>query len=336
MGRKKTKDASAPDDRTVHIPIPQDIRTRDLERTLMQALAIGAYCFSHSPAMCRQILAQSLSQSGRPRTAGAQRQKIVSAEANRIPMGEWMLGALHDISWKTSSKHKLSDASSLTSRSSQTIEEGLKYEREIALYLEAWAKANGGSAEHVGTDNRPGDVVLAFPSRGPCREGLRMVVEVRSRRSRIGRKAVANVLAEAMAARSAEAAIYLSRTAEGLVHELGDWSEGDCSAGPFVACTHEHLTTAVCYLLASIEITRLRRASAEVDDTAIRNQISRVRTALEGLRKISRLGNEIRSATWEIDDESDRLRQEVRDALTLIEQAVHDPSKHGGSPRNET
>lgn len=136
-----------------------------------------------------------------------------------------------------------------------------------------------------------------------------------------------------MEARSSGAAIYLSRTSEGLGHELSDWAEGECRAGPFVACTQEHLTTALRYLQSKKAIARLRHMSAEVDQDAIHDQIGRIRTTLDAVRKVSRLGNEIRSATWEIDDEADRLRHDIRDALRLIEDALRDRARNEGTQR---
>ena len=47
-----------------------------------------------------------------------------------------------------------------------------------------------------------------------------------------------------------------------------------------------------------------------------------MRLALDEIRRMSRLANEIRSATWQIDDESDKLRHEIRDALRVIEDAL--------------
>lgn len=74
--------------------------------------------------------------------------------------------------------------------------------------------------------------------------------------------------------------------------------------------------------LCSEENIEDRPASPGVDEAAIQGQIVRVHVALDGIRKMSRLANEIRSAIWEIDDESDRLRHEIRDALRLIEDAL--------------
>lgn len=71
--------------------------------------------------------------------------------------------------------------------------------------------------------------------------------------------------------------------------------------------------------------------SAEVDQDAIHDQIGRIRTTLDAVRKVSRLGNEIRSATWEIDDEGDRLRHDIRDALRLIEDALRDRTRDEGT-----
>jgi len=176
--------------------------------------------------------------------------------------------------------------------------------------------------QHVGGDNLPGDILveLATIREGEC--PMRVIIEVRDRRAPKGRKAVSGLLARAISARSANAAIYLSRTAEGLANELGEWAEGECTGGPFVTCTHEHLTTALRFLHMRKRVAELRRSAPEVDEAAIDSQVLRVRTALDRFKNIARRSNEIRSCTWEIDDQAANLRSEIRDALTTIEDAL--------------
>lgn len=235
-----------------------------------------------------------------------------------------VLSALEPVLQQLGNRSKQSTHGHAARASEDAIQKGIEYEMHVVELLQSWGRHSGARVEHVGADNRPGDIVVEFPSHRPDEDGLRVVVEVRNRQNPEGRKAVSALLEQAAAVRTASAAIYLSRTSEGLGSELRDWSEGECRAGPFVICTHEHLITALRYLHTKKSLVMLRRNSLEIDQQSIRGQIGRIRTTLEAVRKISRLGNEIRSATWEMDDETDRLRQEIRDALRLIEDALRD------------
>jgi hypothetical protein len=56
---------------------------------------------------------------------------------------------------------------------------------------------------------------------------LNVVIEVRDRQSAKGRKAISDDLTEAVIERGARAAIYISRSQEGLAKEIGEWAEGE-------------------------------------------------------------------------------------------------------------
>ena len=205
---------------------------------------------------------------------------------------------------------------------SQTISKGKRYEDEVVKLLQPWTRVAGAMVQHVGGDNLPGDILIELATSRESEGPMRVVIEVRDRRAPKGRKAVSGLLARAIAARSANAAIYLSRTAEGLANELGEWAEGECNGGPFVTCTHEHLTTALRFLHMRKRVAELRRSAPEVDEAAIDAQVLRIRTALDRFKNIARRSNEIRSCTWEIDDQAANLRSEIREALTTIEDAL--------------
>lgn len=67
---------------------------------------------------------------------------------------------------------------------------GIEYENYVLGMLQIWARSSGARVEHVGADNRPGDIVVEFVSRGPEEDPVRAVIEVRNRQSPLGRKAV--------------------------------------------------------------------------------------------------------------------------------------------------
>src|SRR5262245_4860336 len=95
-----------------------------------------------------------------------------------------------------------------------------------------------------------------------------------------GRQAISNCMNEAMAKRRANSAIYVGKTRVGLAKEIGEWAEGSCEAGRWVACTHEHLVTALRFLMAQDRLQQLRTSGPAVDASSIESQIQRIRTSL--------------------------------------------------------
>jgi hypothetical protein len=200
----------------------------------------------------------------------------------------------------------------------QTTEKGLPYEEQVVRELQPWSNIVGAEVCHVGQDNRPGDVLFRLRS-----DGLSLIIEVRDRQQPWGRKAISDCLNDAMAERGTNAGLYLSRTVGGLAKEIGDWAEGECRYGPWVATTHEHLITAVRFLIVQQRIAQLRASKREIDTDAIEAQIGRIRTALDRITTIKKKVSDLRRIGDEIQSEADRLREEARDALLAMEEAVH-------------
>ncbi len=204
----------------------------------------------------------------------------------------------------------------------QTTEKGEPYEIEVVTALQPWAKAAGAELEHVGGDNRPGDVVVKMTSSSITGSALCLVIEARDRTSSLARKAVSDDLTRKMTERAANAAIYLSRTAAGLGKELGDWAEGENDHGPWVATTHPHLHTAVRFLITLHRLRSLKAESPEFDGSAIENQIQRIRTALKRVKNIKTKVTAVRGSADDIELEATGIQEEIREALIAIEDAM--------------
>ena len=201
-----------------------------------------------------------------------------------------------------------------------TTKKGAPYEEEVVTELQAWGASVGAEVHYVGTDNRPGDVLFVITSAQG--ERLSVVVEVRDLASKMGRKAITETLETAMAEREASAAIYLSRTDDGLAREIGDWAEGECDRGPFVAVTHPHLFIALRWLVAKHQLHKAQEAMPDVDRAALGAQVERVRTALKRVGTINRSVTQIRSGAATVEDEAENLRAEIRRALLAMEDAL--------------
>ena len=204
----------------------------------------------------------------------------------------------------------------------QTTQKGVSYEDQVVVLLRDWAKPLGAEVHHVGPDNQPGDVVIKISQLSATGIPLRIVVEVRDRQTPTGRMAISNDVAGAMSERGANAGVYLSRTQDGLGKEIGEWAEGTCEYGRFVACTHGHLITALRFLIALEHVANLRAATPTVDVASIEAQIKRIRTALGRIKTINARVTDVKGGADAIQAEAEALRDEIRGALTEMDDAI--------------
>jgi DNA repair exonuclease SbcCD ATPase subunit len=204
----------------------------------------------------------------------------------------------------------------------ETIEKGLSYEHEILEKLQDWSKFVGAEVHHVGTDNRPGDILIIFSATSLHSTDSRFILEVRDRKNPKGRKAISDDLSQAMAERGASGAVYLSRYVEGLAKEIGEWGEGNCEYGPWVATTDQHLFNSLRFLLNLKRLEEIKSSKPEIDATAVEDQIKRIRTSLNRVKTINQKISFLQGTTDDIKKEVETLRDEIRSALVAIEDAM--------------
>ncbi len=129
-------------------------------------------------------------------------------------------------------------------------------------------------------------------------------------------------MAKAIAQRGAVAGIYLSRTPAGLGVEVGDWSEGRCAGGPYIATVHENLVTAIRLLIGQSRLAAERAVMPIPDVVAVEGELTRIRTALQRVKEINRKASTAGEALDDIKEQAELLRIEVREALTKVEEAL--------------
>lgn len=210
----------------------------------------------------------------------------------------------------------------------QTTLKGSPYEEEITGILQFWAQAVGAEVHHVGVDNQPGDIMIVVRGDGLLGEPMTIVVEVRDRGSRaMGRKGISAEMVAKLAQRNATAGIYLSRTQDGLsLREIGEWAEGSCDQGPWVACTQQHLITAVRFLIVQRRLAALRMSAPEVDSASIEQQVKVIRTALGRIRTIKTKVTELGTCSEVINEQAEHLREEIKRALASIDDCMRNAS----------
>lgn len=210
----------------------------------------------------------------------------------------------------------------------QTAAKGATYEDEVLAKLQSWAQVTGAEVHHVGPDNKPGDILVKASTSSMAATSLNVVIEVRDRQSAKGRKAISDDLTEAVIERGARAAIYISRSQEGLAKEIGEWAEGETERGPWVACTDEHLITALRFLMVLDRLRDLRSITPEVDAGSVLAQLQRIRMAIERVKNINRFVSEVQDGSSSIRSEAEGLREDIRDALAAIEDLLRQTSSH--------
>jgi hypothetical protein len=204
----------------------------------------------------------------------------------------------------------------------ETIEKGINYEEAVVTELQVWARALGAEVLHVGPDNRPGDIVVRFLGTSLAGAELAIVLEVRNRQGPSGRRVIEETLAKAISERKAHCGVYLSRTAEGLSQEIGEWGEGVCDGGPYIATTHQQLLFAIRWLVLQHRLAAAQATTPDLDVAAVEDQVKRIRTRLGRVATIKRKATDVRSSADDIQAEAEALRDEVRNALVAIEDAV--------------
>jgi hypothetical protein len=205
----------------------------------------------------------------------------------------------------------------------QTALKGTPYEQQLVQVLQPRATAMGAAVLHVGPDNRPGDILLDFDETSVA-PGLSLIVEARDRVTPMGRKAIASTAAKAMSERDANFALYVSRTPEGLAAEIGEWAEGSCDGGRWIATTHEHLLVAIRFALLLHRMDQADRDRDVIDAQAVSEQVERIRTSLRRVSTVKRHATSIRGSADAIQDEVEQLNFDVRSALCTIEEQLGD------------
>ena len=152
---------------------------------------------------------------------------------------------------------------------------------------------------------------------------LKIVIEARDRGQAFGKVLIGRQMTDALSQWKGNYGIYVSKTQGGLAGEIGEWSEFGCEHGPVVACTVEHLKTALRFAIVD---TRLHFASKEeknIDTRTVAAELGRFKSSLNHLSQVKRKVGEIRQildVLPSIETEADQMRNEMQDALKQLEE----------------
>jgi hypothetical protein len=107
-----------------------------------------------------------------------------------------------------------------------------------------------------------------------------------------------------------------------LAKEIGDWAEGQCNSGPWVACSRENLLTAVRFAIVQQRLKEMKQSQPEVDAGDIKAQVDGIRTCIRRIRTIKTKVTNIKDAAGDIENESESLRREIEGHLSEVEGAL--------------
>ncbi|MBC5828457.1 MAG: hypothetical protein GIW99_12395 [Candidatus Eremiobacteraeota bacterium] len=206
---------------------------------------------------------------------------------------------------------------------SNTTAAGRPFEDSVLDKLTKWAQSCGAETEHVGTDNRPGDVLIKVPRDPLGSDKIAIIVEAKHKKAGAGRKQIGDSLRTAMETRQACAAVYVCHSTDGFAREIGDWAEGCVNGhGPWVATTMDNLTTAVRFLAAIVQLSELRSSQARIDTHFISQKVNVLRQSLAHFTNIQTKLTGIVDGVDYIRGESRSARELIHDAISEIEQAL--------------
>jgi hypothetical protein len=212
----------------------------------------------------------------------------------------------------------------------QTIAKGITYEEAVVAELQNWSKFSNAEVYYVGNDKESGDIIIKLTPNSLITTPISIVIEVRDRESqRWGRQRIPRQLTQAMAQRQTNAAIFLSRSRDGLAQEIGNWAVGECEYGQWVATSHEMLTVAIQFLIIRQQLVNQQNYSSQLDCGAIEAQLQRIETALDCVTKINTHLTNLRTNADAIQTQAKALKAEIRSALESIQEAIRVVSDEG-------
>ena len=205
----------------------------------------------------------------------------------------------------------------------QSIAKGVSFEEAVVAELEPWAKLYGAEITHVGKDKQPGDILVKFTANSIASVDLSLVIEVRNRDSASwGRKRIHDQLTKVMMKREANAAIFLSRSREGLAQEIGSWGIGTCEQGQWVATTHELLRVAIQFLIVQQQLASQPTYNSEIDCAVIEAQVQQIKSSLNYLTQINSSLTKLQEHSSDIRAKARAMRVEIRNALLSISESI--------------
>ncbi|MGI2906809.1 hypothetical protein [Tolypothrix sp. VBCCA 56010] len=205
----------------------------------------------------------------------------------------------------------------------QTIAKGATYEELVLAELQKWSKTCGAEISYVGDENRPGDILIKLTSNSVVGIDLTIILEARNRESqRWGRTKISRHLESAMARYEANSAIFLSHSLRGLGKDVGEFGQGECQYGSWVATHHDMMNIALQFLILRQQLASQQTFNSQIDGAAIEGIVQQIESSLKHITQINTYLTDMEKNTEGIRDQAKALRKEIRSSLSEIMGAI--------------
>ncbi|MBD2538644.1 hypothetical protein [Coleofasciculus sp. FACHB-SPT36] len=205
----------------------------------------------------------------------------------------------------------------------QTTAKGAAYEEIVLVELQDWSKICGAEIHHVAKENEPGDILIKLTPNSVAATEISIIIEARNRPSQPwGRKMISQRLTKALAKYEANAGIFLSHSRQGFAREIGEWTQGTCEYGLWVATTHELLTVALQFLIVRQQLATQQAFNTKLDYGVIEAQIQRIQSSLNYISQINSHLTYLQENTEGIRTKAKVMKAEIQSALGSISESL--------------
>lgn len=199
-----------------------------------------------------------------------------------------------------------------------TTLKGREYEQYILGQVQTWARCNKFRVENVGTDNKPGDIVVESIS-----EKIRIAIEVKDISTPKGQSVLTREMGLVIQERKATIAIFLSKTINGLAKEIGSYGEGISDGIKWVATTGDSLEVALNHCLVEERLRLANEKSPSITNAKkVKEHLEQAKILLGNMSQHYRSITDIQKAATTLESSLRNTNSEVLRALNTANDLI--------------
>ena len=213
--------------------------------------------------------------------------------------------------------HVIEQKGENTIKQSTTLK-GREFEQHILGQVQTWARCNKFKVENVGTDNKPGDIVVESLS-----ERIKIVIEVKDISTAKGHSVLTREMGLVIQERKATIAIFLSKTINGLAKEIGSYGEGSSDGIKWVATTGDSLEVALNHCLVEERLRLANEKNPNITNAKkVKEYLELAKTLLGNMSQHYRSITDIQKAATTLESSLRNTNSEVLRALNTANDLV--------------
>lgn len=203
-----------------------------------------------------------------------------------------------------------------------TTLKGAAFEEDLAERILPWCQPYGTQPDLVGGDKKPGDIVIEFHSDGPLGLEFNIVLSAKDDQNARAQRRIAGDLDKAMQERGAQFGVFVGKSQATLGKGLGDFAEGECPSGGWIACTIENVVLALRLAVIRYRLAVTRTSLDTIETSQVLSQIAAIRTSLQKIATIKSDKTKAMTALNSIESGASTLQTEIIGYLDAIEAAI--------------